>query len=221
MANVLTRPPFLGRLSVNDRASESIVGLLVALGARGTVRLSSEHAADPTDLVLVSLAATLVWGLVDGFLKLLASKGARLRWAHLTAEARNPARVGHDWAEEALDMSFLAHLDDEARHRIRGQVVAEAGKAEPASPRLAGKDWLDAAAVLVIVVLAGIPAIVPFLLPLDVDTAAYVSNGIAVAMLFAFGLAWGPAHGLQPLKAAVALLLLGLVLVALVIGFGG
>lgn len=220
MSSWLARVPLLGRLPVNDRATEAIVGLLVALGARGSARISSAE-ADPLQLAAISLGATVLWGLIDGFLKLLANKGARLRWAHLTGVARDPARRGHGWAEEALDMSFLAHLDGEARRRIRGQVVEEAAASPAANPRLTRDDWLDALAVLVVVVLAGIPPVLPLLLVGDLDAASYASYGVAVAMLAAFGLGWGPEHGLPPHKAAAALGALGVVLVAAVLLLGG
>lgn len=207
----------LANLSVNDRAAETIVGLLVALGARGTFRISSDDAADPWSLVVISLGATLTWALIDASLSLMAAKGARLRWNHLTGQEEVKDAKGHEWIEEALDQGILAGLDHSTQRRIRRHVLDDASRSGQASSRLTRGDWGRAASVVVIVLLGGIPAILPFLLVADPDVAAYVSNGIALAMLFAFGLAWGPEHGLPRLSAAFAMLGLGAALVVAVL----
>lgn len=212
---------FLSRLTVHERASEAMVGVLVALAARGGVLISTEHAASTTSLALVSLGATVAWALVDAFFALLAAKGARLRWAHLTDDRRDPAERGHEWADEALGHTFLRNLEEPALQRIRAQAVKEAANARPVSPGLTADDWLTGLAVFTVVSLAGLPAIVPILLVQDVEVAAYVSYGIALALMAGLGAMWGPAHGLEAWRAGLAFLALGACLTAVVVLLGG
>ncbi|MEA3137021.1 MAG: hypothetical protein QOJ26_262 [Thermoplasmata archaeon] len=212
---------FLSRLSVHERSSEAIVGLLVALAARGTARISTQHAAHAQTLVLVSLGATVAWAVVDAFIALLAAKGARLRWAHLTDDMRDPAERGHEWADEALNHTFLRNLEDESLQRIRSQAIKEAANARPVSPRLTADDWLTGVAVFTVVVLAGIPAILPILVVPDVEVAAWTSYGVALALLLGLGAYWGPAHGLRRWQAGAAFLALGAALLGVVLLLGG
>jgi VIT1/CCC1 family predicted Fe2+/Mn2+ transporter len=212
---------FLSRLTVHERSSEAMVGILVALAARGTARISTQHAAHAQTLVLVSLGATLAWAVVDAFFALLAAKGARLRWSHLTDDSRDPAERGIEWADEALNHTFLRNLEEPALQRIRAQAVREAADAKPVSPRLTRDDWLAGLAVFTVVLAAGLPPIVPILLVPDVELAAWTSYGIALAMLFGLGWSWGPAHGLRPWQSGAALLALGAALLAVVILLGG
>jgi VIT1/CCC1 family predicted Fe2+/Mn2+ transporter len=212
---------FLSRLTVHERASEAVVGLLVALAARGSARISTQHAAHAETLVLVSLAATVAWAVVDAFFALLAAKGARLRWAHLTDDQRDPAERGHEWADEALNHTFLRNLEDAALQRIRSQAVKEAANARPVSPRLTGEDWLTGLAVFTVVVLAGVPAVLPILVIDDLEVAAWASYVVALLLLFALGSYWGPAHGLRRWQSGTAFLTLGAVLLAVVLLLGG
>ncbi|HUR26257.1 MAG TPA: hypothetical protein VM327_09625 [Candidatus Thermoplasmatota archaeon] len=212
---------FLSRLTVHERSSEAMVGLLVALAARGSARISTQHTAHAQTLVLVSLGATVAWAVVDAFFALLAAKGARLRWAHLTDDSRDPAERGHEWADEALNHTFLRNLEEEALARMRSQAVKEAANARPVSPRLTSGDWLVGLAVMAVVVAAGIPPVLPILFVHDVEAASWASYGIALAMLFALGTYWGPAHGLRRWQSGSAFLALGAALLAVVLLLGG
>jgi hypothetical protein len=212
---------FLSRLSVHERASEAMVGILVALAARGGTVISSGHEAAPTTIATVSLGATLAWAVIDAFFALLAAKGARLRWAHLTDDSRDPAERGHEWADEALNHTFLRNLEEPALGRIRAQAVKEAANARPVAPRLTADDWLAGLAVFTVVTLAGVPAILPLLLVPDTEVAAWASYGVALALMGALGAFWGPAHGLGRARAGLAFLGLGAAMVVVLVILGG
>ena len=212
---------FLKRLSAHERSSEAMVGLLVSMGARGAIRITSHEPVDPVALVLVSLAAALTWAILDGVFALLAAKGERLRWAHLTDDRRDPEERGHEWADEALSHSFLRNLEEPALRRIHAQTLQEAANARPVDARLTANDWLTGLAVFVIVGLAAIPPVLPLLLVPDIDVAVWTSYGIALLLLFALGAHWGPAHGLSRLRSGLAILGLGTAMVAVVLLLGG
>lgn len=220
MADAVERVQFWRRLTVHERASEAMVGVLVALAARGGVAIGSPDGTGPMTLALASFAATLAWAVIDAFFALLAAKGARLRWAHLTDDQRDPAERGPEWADEALNHTFLRNLEEPALKRIREQAVKEANNARPVSPRLTADDWLTGLAVFLVVVTAGVPPIVPILLVPDAEVAAWTSYGVALVVLFALGAHWGPAHGLSRLRAGAAIVALGAAMVAIVLVVG-
>jgi hypothetical protein len=215
------RVPFLWRLSMHERATEAMVGVLVALAARGGLQISTEHAAEPATLALVSLGATLAWAVLDAFFALMAAKGSRLRWSHLTDDRRDPTQRGHEWADEALNHTFLSNLEEPAMQRIRQQAIREAAEAKPVSPHLTSQDWLAGLAVFTVVLLAGLPPILPILLVPDAAMAAWASYGVALGMMFALGAQWGPAHGMGRLRAGLWMLALGTGMVAVVLLLGG
>jgi VIT1/CCC1 family predicted Fe2+/Mn2+ transporter len=212
---------FLSRLSVHERATEAMVGLLVALAARGGLQISTEHAAEPVTLALVSLGATFAWAVLDAFFALMAAKGSRLRWSHLTDDRRDPAERGPEWADEALNHTFLRNLEEPSLQRIRQQAIREAALAAPVSPKLTRHDWLTGLAVFTVVLLAGLPPILPILLVPDVEVAAWSSYGVALAMMFGLGAQWGPAHGMGRIRAGLWMLGLGTLMVAIVLLLGG
>ena len=68
----------------------------------------------------------------------------------------------------------------------------------PSRPRLQKDDWLGAIGVFLIVVVATFPVVIPFALISEPRHALRVSNGIAIAMLFLTGYAFGRHAGHRP-----------------------
>jgi VIT1/CCC1 family predicted Fe2+/Mn2+ transporter len=91
----------------------------------------------------------------------------------------------------------------------------------PARPTLRKNDWLGAVGVFLIVVLSTLPVLIPFALIRDARYALRVSNGIAIAMLFLTGYAFGRHAGHRPLRMGGAMVVLGGVMVAITIALGG
>ena len=91
----------------------------------------------------------------------------------------------------------------------------------PSRPRLRKDDWLGAIGVFLIVVLTTVPVAIPFALIRDAQLALRVSNGIAIVMLFLAGYAFGRQAGHRPLGMGLAMVTLGVVLVAITISLGG
>ena len=70
----------------------------------------------------------------------------------------------------------------------------------PAHPRLGRHDWLAALGVFLVVFLSTFPVVTPFLFIHEARLALRVSNGIAIAMLFMSGYAFGRYSGFRPGK---------------------
>ena len=85
-----------------------------------------------------------------------------------------------------------------------------------------GRDFLEAAGVFLLVVLATFPLVVPFLLINDVATAKHVSRAVAFVMLFLAGYELGRHAGHpHPLRLGAAMAVFGAVLILAVIALGG
>jgi VIT1/CCC1 family predicted Fe2+/Mn2+ transporter len=91
----------------------------------------------------------------------------------------------------------------------------------PARPRLGKAEWLGALGVALWVIVTTFPVAVPFIFMQNVARAMRVSNAIAVALLFVAGWAFGRVAGYYPWLTGLAMVFLGVVLVALTIALGG
>jgi VIT1/CCC1 family predicted Fe2+/Mn2+ transporter len=91
----------------------------------------------------------------------------------------------------------------------------------PPRPRLRRDDWLGAVGVFLIVFLSTLPIVMPFAVIEDARRALRVSNGIAIAMLFLTGYAFGRFAGHRPLGMAASMVILGAAMVAITISLGG
>jgi VIT1/CCC1 family predicted Fe2+/Mn2+ transporter len=114
----------------------------------------------------------------------------------------------------------VAAVADEAEV---GRLVARA-QALPAPPRGAGvtlEDLRGALGSCLLVILATLPPTVPFLLVDDVQRALRWSNAAAVVSLFFAGWALGRATAVRAWLLGLAMVLLGVSLVALTIALGG
>lgn len=95
--------------------------------------------------------------------------------------------------------------------------AATAGTPRPYRPRLTAADLRGAGAIVVVVIVATAPPIIPFLLPLDPDSALDLSNGIAIASLFLVGALWAPYTRIRSGLAGVALALIGSAMVGITV----
>jgi hypothetical protein len=75
--------------------------------------------------------------------------------------------------------------------------------------------------VFLLVFLSTFPVTIPFMVMDTAVSALRVSNAIAVALLFATGIAYGRAVGWYPTRVGIAMVALGSGLVSLTIALGG
>ena len=91
----------------------------------------------------------------------------------------------------------------------------------PAAPRLTLRDGQGAIAVFLLVCLSTFPLVIPFLVFQDVQFALWMSNLVAIVMLFATGHALARHGGLNPWITGFSMVLLGSALVGIAIALGG
>ena len=83
------------------------------------------------------------------------------------------------------------------------------------------EDLVGGVAVALVILVATLPIVVPYLVVSDPDLAVRLSNGIALTLLFVLGAWWGQVVGGRALRIATGLTLLGVTLVLITIALGG
>ncbi|MDX2170486.1 MAG: VIT family protein [Deltaproteobacteria bacterium] len=205
-----------------SRLGEVLFGLIMALGFTGAARLGYE-AADNRTLFLAILGCNVAWAIVDGVMYALTELFERGRRTRLGREVRAaPSQAAALRLIDAELGDWMAPLlSDAERAAIYHHVLGAARRSELPPARVRSADLLGAAAVALSIVVATLPILVPFLVVANDELAARLSNGIALLMLFLLGHWWGRTVGGRPWLAAVALTLLGMLMVAITIRLGG
>jgi hypothetical protein len=204
-----------------DRVSEILFGLIMVLTFTGSLSVAEAGRAEVREMLVGALGCNLIWGLIDGVFYLmgcLAERGHRLRIFREVRRTTDPAE-GQRLIAGALPPALASLLQPAELESMRVRL-----KTLPEPPRLARlpkEDWLGAGGVFLLVFLSTFPVVVPFTFMKDVTLALRISNGIAIAMLFGMGYAFGNLTGRRPAWAGVGMVVFGSALVSATIALGG
>jgi hypothetical protein len=203
------------------RISEILFGVIMALTFTRAIDAASAGREDVRVLVFAAVGCNVAWGLVDAMMYLLGVLSERGRdlltiQAVRAADSPDAARA---LIVDALPpiVARLLTADDLARLHRDLRALTNV----PARPRIETADWLGAVGVFLLVCLATLPLVVPFVLIADVQTALLTSNAIALAIVFAAGYLLARYSGYRPLRTATIMVVLGCILVAVTIALGG
>lgn len=204
-----------------DRLFEILFGLIMVLTFTGSLSIAEAGRDDIRTMLIGALGCNLAWGIIDGvfyFMGCLAERNRGITLLQSIREAPDSATATRT-VSNALPPFVVANLlsaDLEAvTDRLRRMPPP------PARLRLHSADWKGAVGVFVVVFLSTFPVVLPFLFMSDARLALRVSNGIAIAMLFGVGWAFGRLVRQNQWVAGVLLVLLGGALVGLTIALGG
>jgi hypothetical protein len=207
-------------LSPVERVCELCFGLFMALTFVGAVSAATAGRDAGRLMFYAALGCNLAWGLADAVMYLvrtLTSRARRLWVAVATRADPDPARgVRRLRAELTGVMRTL--VSDAELEAMRARLAALPDL--PAKPRLTALDYLAAASIFALVVLATFPVALPFLL-LSTPTALLVSRVLTLAMLFACGLALGRYAGGAGWTAGLTMTVVGVALTVAIIALGG
>jgi VIT1/CCC1 family predicted Fe2+/Mn2+ transporter len=204
-----------------ERISEVLFGLIMVLTFTCSFSIAESGRAEVRTMLLAALGCNLAWGIIDGIMYLmgcLAEKARSLATLHALRKATDQQKA-HNIIAGALPPMVASVLGATEFEGIRKHV--EQLPEPPTHPRLSKKDWIGAAGVFVLVVLSTCPVVLPFVFMQNVMRAQRLSNGIAIAMLFLTGYAFGRCTGYHPRAMGLSMVCLGGVLVGLTIALGG
>lgn len=208
-------------LEPSERIAEVLFGLIMVLTFTGSLSIAEAGRDDVRTMLVGALGCNLAWGVIDGVLYLmgaLAERGRNLRVFRAVRAASEPAQAQGLIAAAIPPMvASLLRPDDFERVRVGLRAMPDA----PGPARLVAEDWRGATGVFLLVFLSTLPVAIPFIVMAHARSALRVSNAIAVAMLFVAGVAYGRAVDGAPWKFGIAMVVLGIVLVALTMALGG
>jgi hypothetical protein len=202
-----------------ERASEAIFGVLMALSFTGSLSAATAGREEIRTLLLTALGCNLAWGLTDAVMYLVAvvtEKHRRTTLLRRVREAADP-RVAHRIIADELPDRLAGGAREETLEAIRKVLVA----VPDTRAVLVARDYAAALGVFTLVVLATFPVVIPFMFMRNVPIAMRVSNGLAVATLYAYGHVLGRYAGGRAWGYGLVIAAIGMGLVAIIMALGG
>lgn len=204
------------------RLGEMLFALIMALGFTAAVRLGMEE-PNNRDLFLGILGCNVAWAIVDGAMYILGElfeRGRRARLYRLVLEAKSEEQAMRYLASEFNDRlsPFTTKTEQTKAYEWILEVLR---RGRPVEARLKRVDIFGGLAAALVIVLATIPVVIPYLVFLDPTRAVRWSHGIALISLFLLGRWWGREVGASPWRVGLGLTLLGFILVMITVALGG
>jgi hypothetical protein len=211
---------FRGFLEPMDRISEVLFGVIMVLTFTGALSVATADRLEVREVLVGALGCNLAWGVIDAGLYLMGRLQERGRTIQTFRAVRDSTDevAARRIVAETLPAVLVTALPSSQLEVMRQAVL---NMTEPPLPRLTMADIGGAVAVFLLVFLVTLPLVVPFLFIGETRLALRVSNGVAVALLFLSGYAFGKRAGLLPWVSGLAMVVVGSLLVGLTIALGG
>jgi hypothetical protein len=226
MSDTASEPRIFAKkyLDPGERLAEVLFGLIMVLTITLTAGLTvgREHGA-VRELLIAAIGCNLAWGIIDGGMYIMSALLERGRYARLITAIRSAPDEASALVPigRALDGTLVGISPGEARLRVYHDLRELALETDPPKVRITRDDVMGALASCWLVVLATVPAAVPFLLMDDARLALRTSNGLLLGLLFLVGFSWGKYASVNRWLAGMVFLAVGTVLVGVAIAFGG
>jgi hypothetical protein len=204
-----------------DRISEILFGLVMVLTVTCSFSVGAGGRTEVHQMLIGALGCNVAWGVIDAVLYWLACFHAHGQKIVALRAAREPddpdeARRVIANALPAVIASVTTPAELEAiRQRLRELPEP------PEHPHLTKDEWLAGLGVFLLVVLATLPVVLPFLFVHDSIRALRISNSIAVLLLFLTGYVYGYHTGYRPLTSGLIGIVVGTAMVGATIALGG
>jgi hypothetical protein len=204
-----------------SRVSEVLFGLIMVLTITGSISVAEAGRSEIRTMLIAALGCNLAWGLIDGVFYVMVSVAEHGRGLHALHGVRNAAdpRQAQEIIADALP-PLIASILTPAELETMRQRLKELPE-PPHRPGPSKDDWTGAVAVFLLVFLSTFPVVIPFTFMHDTQLALRVSNVIAIAMLFMTGYTYGRITRFHPWATGVAMVVLGVALVAITMALGG
>jgi hypothetical protein len=213
-----------------DRLAETIYSILILLTftlAFRIFRLDPGEAVSAeyvNELLIAAFLATVAWGVIDGIVYVLTEvleRGERRRILWYIQSADTEEEATKVVADE-LDFILEPITRESQRAMLYKDMLEHLHDSEPQPVRLKREDFVGALACVLVAIIAVLPALAPFaFFRDDYALAIRASNIVSFGVLFYAGYEWGKYTGANPWKIGLVLVLIGMLLVAIAIPFGG
>lgn len=208
-------------LSPDERLSEVLFGLIMALSFTCTISVAEAGRSEVRTMLWAALGCNTAWGIVDAVMYLLGTLADRGR--RLALYRRYRAATGPEESRAALRDALPPLVSEAVTEAELDALRARLDRLDAPTPavRLTFDDWRGAAGVFLLVLLSTIPVALPFVFISEPQRALRASNAVAVALLFAIGWGYGRYAGFRPWRMAAAMVAIGLACVGITIALGG
>ena len=210
-------------LDPSERLDELLFALIMVLSITLGVGLATDKDSSASQVVWAIVGCNLAWGLIDGCMHIVTrmfDRGSRARLVQAlrssSDEDEQVATVG-----SALDGPLSALTSADERRQLYLKIAKRLRGADVQRTRVAAEDVYGALAIVWLMVLATLPAIVPFLVIGDRFVAARTSNGLVLLTLFGVGCAVARAIHANPWSMGLSTVVFGLTMVIIVVLLGG
>ena len=210
-------------LDPSDRLDELLFGLIMVLSITLGVGLATDEGGSTLLVALTIFGCNLAWGLIDGIMYIVTQLYDRSRKAQLiealrstNSDAEQIATVG-----SVLDGELSPLTSEDERRSLYLEISRRLHGVSIQQTRVVADDLYGALAVVWLVVLASVPAVLPFLLVTDRFVAARVSNALVLVALFAVGFGFARTIHANQWRVGISTAVLGIVMVGIVMLFGG
>lgn len=203
-----------------ERIAEILFGLIMVLTFTGSLSVADAGRNDVRLMLVGALGCNFAWAVIDAIFYLmgsLAEKGSRQAALRAVREADAPG-AAHRVIAGSLPPAVAEVLRPEDLEMMRERLNL---LPLPARAKLDAGDWRGALGVFLLVFLSTFPVALPFVFFADLWQAMRVSNAVAVTMLFIAGFAYGRVIHRSSWLVGFAMVLVGIILVAMTIALGG
>jgi hypothetical protein len=210
-------------LDPSDRLDELLFGLIMVLSITLAVGLATDESGSNLQVALTILGCNLAWGLIDGAMYIVTQLFNRSRKAWLIQKLRSTSDEAEQIATVAgvLDDHLAALTSADERNALYSTISRRLRGGSSERTRVAAEDVYGAMSGVWLVVLASIPAVVPFLVLADRVAAARISNALVLLALFAVGYGFARTINANPWAVGGATTAFGIAMVVIVMLLGG
>ena len=210
-----------GWIDTEDRISEILFGLIMALTFTCTISIAQSDRATVRDMLIGALGCNIAWGLVDAVLYILMTKTVQERGFTILNFVRRSKDTSktHQFIADALPPVVANVLQPDEMEKIRQRILQLPESTVTRKQKF--RDYKIAIGIFFLVLLSTFPVAFPFIFIDDVQTALRISNIIAILMMFFCGWGLGKYAGRNRYLIGVIMSILGIVLVLVTIALGG
>jgi len=193
----------------------------MAMTFTGSISAASAAHEEIRTMLYGAIGCNLAWGIVDAVMYLISNLTERGRSLVILRRVRGAsnAAAADRCIAEALPPVVASSMRPADFEHLRQELMRL--KDVPLRPRLRADDLRGAGSVLLLVFASTFPLVIPFMVMSDPVRALRTSHAIAIVMLFVVGYSLARFSGQRPWLMGSAMVVLGLVLVALTIALGG
>lgn len=204
-----------------ERISEILFGVIMVLTFTSSISVAEGGHAETREVLVAALGCNIAWGIVDAAFYLMSSVIGHARGLRIlrTIRENRDQSLSQRLILDALPAPVSAVLTPSEVEELRERLARQPDP--PVHSVLNRRDLTGALAVFLLVFLSTLPISLPFLLFPEAGFAMRASNAVAIAMLFGMGWTLGKHTGRSGWGAGLAMVCLGLLLVAITIALGG